>query len=589
MPPLVASAFTGDERNRAWTPAGDGGSIETAMARTPLFGLLRRSYRRAVGAGATGALSRREILRLTALALPALQIGCGDDEQAAPMGTSVAVVGGGIAGLHCAYRLAEAGIAVTVYEAESRAGGRMHTARGMFPDGMVIELGGELIDSNHATLWALSEELDIALDDRFADEPAGHKRDVYFIDGAEVPEATIVAQFTAVAPAMAMAVEQADGDDAAYEMLDDTSLDQWLVDNVPPATYPELHAILQVAYRGEFGLENDEQSALNLLYLIDSETPDPFRIFGDSDERWHTHLGNDTFTTKLAEALGDRVVLGAKLVSARNEGTRIALSFEGAPEVVVDHVVFALPFSVLREVDLAALELSNEKRGIIADLGYGTNAKVMGAFTAPVWRDLHNASGSLGTDLPVQQTWDTSIGQDGTAGILTNFLGGDQGAASGDGTPEAWLTGVLPDLEAVWPGTQAAYVADSAVRMHWPTAPNFKGSYTCYRVGQWAYWSLEGVREGNVHFCGEHTSLDFQGWMEGAAETGGLVAAEIIDELGGTMTPQHVASLGPKLLVPQACFRAARMVDPSGRRLRRGERRRIMADLLRRLRERAAG
>ena len=57
------------------------------------------------------------------------------------------------------------------------------------------------------------------------------------------------------------------------------------------------------------------------------------------------------------------------------------------------------------------------------------------------------------------------------------------------------------------------------------------GSYTCYRPGQWSYWQLEGEREGNVHFCGEHTSPDFQGWMEGAAETGAFVAAEVLNDL----------------------------------------------------------
>ena len=48
----------------------------------------------------------------------------------------------------------------------------------------------------------------------------------------------------------------------------------------------------------------------------------------------------------------------------------------------------------------------------------------------------------------------------------------------------------------------------------------WQNGYTCYRPGQWSFWPLEGEREGSLHFCGEHTSPDFQGWMEGAAETG---------------------------------------------------------------------
>jgi monoamine oxidase len=90
--------------------------------------------------------------------------------------------------------------------------------------------------------------------------------------------------------------------------------------------------------------------------------------------------------------------------------------------------------------------------------------------------------------------------------------------------------------------------------MHWPTFVWTRGSYTCYRPGQWAFWSLEGRRNGNLHFCGEHTSLDFQGWMEGGAETGALVAAEILDDQAVEKSARHAEIVAPKLLMPQACY-----------------------------------
>ena len=131
----------------------------------------------------------------------------------------------------------------------------------------------------------------------------------------------------------------------------------------------------------------------------------------------------------------------------------------------------------------------------------------------------------------LQQGWDTTIGQIGvTGGVWTNFLGGGQGVASGAGTAEEWFGGILGDLEAIWPGTQAAF-SGQAARMHWPTFPYALGSYTCYRPGQWAYWSYEGAREGNIHFCGEHCSLDFQGWLEGAVESGQRAANEVVRSL----------------------------------------------------------
>jgi hypothetical protein len=119
-----------------------------------------------------------------------------------------------------------------------------------------------------------------------------------------------------------------------------------------------------------------------------------------------------------------------------------------------------------------------------------------------------------------------------------------------------WVnTVLLPDLETIYPGVTAANTG-VAVKMHWPTVPTALGSYTCYKPGQWATWGLEGSRVGNSHFCGEHCSLDFQGWMEGAAETGMLVAAEILDDHSITPTSAHEALLALKLVVPQASYHA---------------------------------
>ncbi len=570
------------------------------MAKTPLFSSLRRAFRQAlhtnglsVGSGwarsPEQALARRRAFlqaSVGAAGLGALPAIAGCDEETFPAGEEkIAIVGGGMAGIHCAYRLKEAGIIATVYEAGKRVGGRMFTATGVFPEAatQLCELGGELIDTGHTTLHELAQQLGLQLDDRAA-EPAGIETETYWIGGTLVDNAVIQQQFNQVAPTFQAALEAADNPDdfTAFDALDVTTLDQWLKDNVPVATYPELHNVLQVAYRGEYGLENSEQSALNLIYLIGADPPDPFRIFGDSDERYHTHLGNESFPRLLSEALDPgQVLLEHKLVKARDSEEGYELIFEtpnGPVTAQYTRIVFAVPFTTLREVDLEGLTLSEEKRAMIDELGYGTNAKVMMGFSSRVWRDMTNsANGSLTTDFSIQQTWETTIGQDGTHGILTNFLGGQQGLAAGNGTELEWANAVLPDLEQVWPGTQAAFTG-TAVRMHWPTVPTMKGSYACYHPGQWAFFGLEGEREGDIHFCGEHTSLDFQGYMEGAAETGALVAAEIIDETGGTQPAGLVQVLGAKLLMPQSTYKHARFG-----KLNPFQRRRVKRQLLERL------
>jgi monoamine oxidase len=526
------------------------------MPKSELFSKLSKVLTRIDRARRPGTpLPRRAFLRLSALTAGSATLpACGgDDIDPTPPSPSereevqVAVVGGGLAGLHAAYRLMQAGADVVVYEASTRVGGRTFTARGAFPDAQIAELGGELIDTNHTAMLALAEELGLKVDDR--QEKPRAQGEVWWVAGASVPDATIVEQFTAVAGRMLDDLEAADSDDDAYAALDETPLSDYLDEVVPSDDYPELHAVLEAAYRGEFGLELGEQSALNLVYLIGSDEPDPFRIFGESDERYHLHEGNDSIANALAEKLGDAVLLGHRLSGLAAADDRVELTLsrnEAVPiKVKADHVVLALPFSVLRNVTVE-LDWSEEKQDIVANLGYGTNAKVMGAFGERVWNTEHDATGAVTSDAAFQQIWDTSIGQDGKSGILTNFLGGTRGVEVGDEDPEAYFEGVVNELDAVFPGVADAYVAGSARRMHWPSAPNNLGSYTCYRPGQWSFWQLEGEREGNVHFCGEHTSPDFQGWMEGAAETGAFVAAEVLGDLGLAYPAELAAILALK-------------------------------------------
>ena len=561
------------------------------MARTPLFGWLRRALGAAHASHRTGstpdelaraAISRRSVLRgLGAAAVVPLVpklTGCGDNIQGRAEADGdptprVAIVGGGMAGLHCAYRLREAGVRATIYEASDRTGGRIFTGRDLpgIQGGQIVELGGELIDSDHTTMMGLAADFGFALDDLQA-AMAGLRADTFHFDGGVVADAQIVSQFTPLAALMDSTVTAAEEDDAEFERVDAMSIPEWLETEagIPPARL--IYRILLEAYRIEYGLEPEEQSIFNLLYLIDYSEPDPFRIFGDSDERYHVHAGNDSITGALAAAVADQIVLGHRLARVARRGGQYALAFDtggATTEVVVDHVVLALPFSTLRMVDLEAGLFSDDKLDVIQNLGYGTNAKLMLQFASPTWRQAPNmASGSSFTDVgQLQSTWDTTRGQTGTQGILTDYLGGTRGLAIGDLSAGDAATQVLPWIDTVFPGTAAEYVAGSAVLQHWPSQPYHRGSYACYRPGQWAYYGLEGERAGRIYFCGEHCSLDYQGYMEGAAETGGLVALEVMRELGLTPPARLVDLMAPKLVLPQACFAA-----PAARMRRRRRR-----------------
>lgn len=488
------------------------------------------------------AISRRRVLWGGAAtgALIALQ-GCRAVRKPAPgpAKPEVLVVGAGIAGLTAAYRLHQAGVNVRVLEAQERVGGRMFSLRGHFADDQVAELGGELIDTGHEHLRGLCGELGLVLDDLRAGD-VGLSSDVWHFAGHNRKEAEVVEAFSHLLPAIEKATAPLGDDGVTYSApgaggsglaLDRQSIAEWLA---AAGVRGWFHDLLDVAYTTEYGLEIGDQSSLNFLQMIGADA-DSFEVFGESDERFHVHGGNDQVPSELARRLGTPVETGRRLVAlAERSDGRYEGTFEGngAGTVVADHVVLAIPFTLLREVDIK-VALPEVKQRAIKELGYGTNAKLMMGFSSRVWRTKDHAAGGSFSDLSYQSTWECSRGQSGTSGILTNFVGGRHGVELGEGTPSWQAEKCVADLEKVFPGVAAARAGMTEARFHWPTFPFTRGSYASYRVGQYTtICGAEGERVKNLHFAGEHTSLEAQGYMEGGCASGEAVAVEILEDLG---------------------------------------------------------
>ena len=518
------------------------------MARTPLVDLLRRAAAIARHARATGepldeAIARERELRFdrarrrflreslaasAALALPACMPMPRERSR-----EEVVIVGAGIAGLACAYRLRQAGVAVRVFEAQGRIGGRMFSLTGHFGDGQVCELGGELIDTGHTRIRTLAGELGLVLDDLSAD-PTASAGDIWFCDGRRYGEDEIVREFAPLAAAIARDAETLPDEEITYatpggvEALDRESMSAWLDRNGASGW---LRKLIEVAYTTEMGLECEEQSALNFLTFIDPGT-EVFRIFGESDERFHVRGGNDQVPHRLGAALGASIETGCILEAVKQDASgAYTLSFKrgaGAFETRARRVVLAVPFTTLRRVRIDA-DLPAAKRRAIAELGYGTNAKLMIGFDERIWWTRHRSGGSMYTDLPLQTTWETSRMQPGAAGILTNFVGGRHGIEIGEGTPKMQADAAARQLEALFPDISAVRTGAREARFHWPSHPWTLGSYACFTPGQWTtIRGAIGERVGNLYFAGEHCAFDNQGFMEGGVETGEWAAAEIL-------------------------------------------------------------
>jgi monoamine oxidase len=202
-------------------------------------------------------------------------------------------------------------------------------------------------------------------------------------------------------------------------------------------------------------------------------------------------------------------------------------------EEIYDNIVLALPLAVLREIDYSEAGFDVLKNTAIQELGRGRNGKLQLQFTERFWNQPGAwpgiSNGSTYSDTGYQSSWEVSRGQSGTAGILNLYSGGGTTLAMKTKLPFATASNNqaledgkngLSQVEFVFPGATAAW--NGKITQSLPHLSSFfKASYSYYRVGQYTtFGGYESAPQGSVLFCGEHTSQDFQGYMEGGASEG---------------------------------------------------------------------
>ncbi|NER34000.1 MAG: FAD-dependent oxidoreductase [Oscillatoria sp. SIO1A7] len=526
------------------------------MARSPLIRLLRRAYkvaqvsrkRQIPRAEVLGMLqekaSRRRLLQASlgfAGAVAANRLTQGPRAAVAQSGIEpVLIVGAGISGLTAAYRLATAGVPVNIIEARNQVGGRMRSLPKAAGTAITAELGGEFINTDHTCLRNLAEELGFNVLDVEAAQQ-GLNRESYFFEGRLISEEELIRDFAPVAQQINADLEILENfedyttADQPTIDLDRLSITEYL-DRIP--TTPVVRQIVRIAYNVEYGRDPEEQSSLNLIFLIGAE-PGEFELLGISDERFYIDGGNQQVPRQLAELLASSVEVGTVLESISSTANgRYRVSMRAGQSTfdrIYERVLLALPFTVLRTIPLN-VDLPPVKRLAIDTLGYGTNAKLITAYREPIWRSRYNSNGRVLSDLGFQNIWESTQGvftASGGSRLITNFTGGRHGVLLGSATPQAHAQTLLPQLEQVFPGISSLAIPGKEIRAYWPGELYNQGSYSCYLPGQWTQmYGSEGERVGNLFFAGEHTSVECQGFMEGGCETGEATALEILQDLG---------------------------------------------------------
>jgi monoamine oxidase len=513
--------------------------------KTPLMSFLHRCLEKASIADARGEdflaeleekksaerYDRREFLArsLGGVAAGGLLLSLVPEANAAVL-PEIAIIGGGIAGLNAALCLSDAGIRsnVKIYEGSSgNSWGRIQTHS--MGGNIHAEFGGEFIDTDHAEMFSLVKKFGLKFVNT-QEQTASLDGDSYFFRGRYYSETEVRKEFRKISAQIARDNKAYDNENAKRTAeLDETSVKQYLENLKATYKYEDwFYDLLNTAYTSEFGMEIGEQSSLNFITMIGTD-PAKFKIFGDSDELYKIEGGNSTLIEAMKNKLEGRIETNRRLEAIKRDKTgKYHLSFAGRREETADRLVLALPFTQLRNVDIQKGLFTPEKMTAINELGYGASSKLLLPTTSRIWRDQYR-SGYLFNET-IQNGWDYSLGQENNTGRggYTVFLGGNAARSLDRGETNRYVR----ELNRAFRGFERVRDGDSKV-INWAKDEWVSGGYACYKTGQWTTISGEEItpQRNSVFFCGEHCSSDYQGYMNGGAETGRAAAASLVKSL----------------------------------------------------------
>jgi monoamine oxidase len=485
------------------------------------------------------ALTRRQFL---ALAVPAAAAACGGTGRGGRERTErtrVVVVGAGLAGLAAAYELSRAGVEVRVLEARARPGGRVHTLRASFDDGLYAEAGAVFVPAHHATTLRFVREFGLTLQPA-ADGGRGHGGRL-FVRGTSVRlrpgerpswPLPLKPREAGLTPGELRSLYLA----PVVESIGDPEHPLWpgetalRFDGMTMAQLlrargasPGAIALMRLGYLDEWGDGIDAISALGLLRDLAGNrgAGDTHRIAG----------GSDRLPAAFARRLGDAVRYGATVTAMehRRGGVRVAYTADGEQTyITADRVVCAIPFTVLRRLAVYP-PLSPPKRAAVAQLPATSVTRVYLQLRTRVW-DAQDGD-AVATDLPIMLAAHATPGQPGTREIVEAFVTGAAARALARLPAEACAGQVRAQLARVIPGIDGQ--VERAAVCAWDADPWARGDYAWFRPGQVrALLPHVATPEGRIHFAGDHTSTR-PGWMQGALDSGLRAAHEVVTALGG--------------------------------------------------------
>lgn len=414
------------------------------------------------------------------------------------------IVGAGLAGLSAAYKLKNAGWEVTVLDGRNRIGGRVfsHTFK---ETNLICELGAEWVGESHERLHALCGEFKIPLQKHQFEDSLMQNGKVFpkgkwgFSEPAKKAFADMIAGYEKLTPLQKTNLDKTDW----WTHLENIgfSRDDLIVRDLMDST--------------DFGESIRNVSAFAALAEYAESSP-------NNEMDYKMTGGNSRLVEELAARVGKENIKLDKRVTDIVQSRGTVTVAVGNDFYKADACICTAPIPSLRKIKFdpplpAAQAAAAEK------LGYSRITKNSILFDERFWKA---ENFSLVSDTTSHFYFHSTQNQPGKQGILTAYAVGDKAdvlASQDDARRQIIVSRDLIDYN--W---SAPNLSRGIVSYAWQRDEFTKGAYAIYGPGEW--FGLKPILSRphlKVLFAGEHIA-DWQGFMEGAIESGEAAADALI-------------------------------------------------------------